>query len=139
MTDVTITRDIDVSAGKVWNVLSDFEHAPIPSFSVTVEKKGDSDAGGIGTVRMITVGKRQIREKLESIKHPSLFTHRVISGVPVKDYVGSVGINPLKSKTRISWKVQFIPNVIGTGWILKQIIKKTINRIINEIEIEYRD
>ncbi len=139
MTAVTVTKNIDVSAEKVWNVLSNFERSPIQSFSVTVEKKGDSAAGGIGTVRMITIGKRQIREKLESIKPPNLFTYRVLYGVPVKDYIGSVEINPVKSKTLISWIVQFKPNVIGTGWILKQIFKKTINRIIDEIETEHRD
>jgi hypothetical protein len=139
MTTFTVMRNMDMSAEKVWNVFSDFEHSPIPSCTVTVEKKGDPRALGVGTIRMITIGKRQIREKLESLKPPNQLTYSLLSGGPVKDYNGTIDINSIKGKTHISWKVNFKPTIIGTGWIIKQLLKSTLNRFINEIETEFRD
>ena len=119
MTTFNVTRNMDVSVEKVWNVLSDFEHSPVPTFTVTVDKKGETNANGVGTIRMITIGKRQFREKLESLKPPNLLTYSLLSGAPVRDYIGTININSVSNETLITWKVKFKPKIIGTGWIGK--------------------
>ncbi len=139
MTSFAIIRKINVSSEKVWNLLSDFEKPLVPSSTVTVERKGTSGAGDVGTIRMITLGKKQIREKLESINPPNQLTYSLLSGIPVKNYNGTVDINPINGKTCISWKVKFNPTVFGSGWIIKRLIKKGLNRLISEIEKEYKE
>ena len=54
MTTFKIIRSIDVPAKQIWNILSDFTHAPTPRFAVEVKEKGDSKSNGIGTIRIIT-------------------------------------------------------------------------------------
>ncbi len=139
MTTFAIIRTIDVSLEKAWNILSDLERPPIPSSTVTLEKKGTSGAGAVGTIRMITIGKKQIREKLESTNPPKQLSYSLLSGVPVKDHIGTVAINPVNGNTRLSWRIKFSPTIFGSGWILKHFFKKVLNRIINEIETEHKD
>lgn len=138
MTAFTIQRNMDLPAKKVWNILSDFTHAPIPEFIVEVEEEGDSESNGIGTVRMITIGKKRFRERLESINPPYFFTYRLLSGAPVKEYFGKVDIKSQESTALISWKVEFTPKMLGTGWIIARLAKNTINRILDDIEAEYK-
>ncbi len=63
MTSFTIEKIIKMDAKKAWEVLSDFEHSPIAEFPVTVEEKNGSVLNGIGTIRLITIGKGQFRER----------------------------------------------------------------------------
>ena len=138
MSGFTVTRNIDVPAERIWAVLSDFTHPPVPAFTVKVEKNGTYETKGIGTIRVITIGKRQFRERLETVTPPNL-TYSLLSGAPVKDYIGSINIKSIEGRTNIIWKVEFRPKIIGTTWIIKRLAKNTINRIISEMEAEYGD
>lgn len=138
MTTFTIIKNIDLPAKKVWDILSDFTRSPVPKFTVEVEEEGDSESNGIGTVRIITIGKKQFRERLESVNPPYYFTYRLLSGAPVKEYIGTVDVKSHEGTTLISWKVKFTPKILGTGWIIGRLAKNTINSIIDKIEAEYR-
>jgi hypothetical protein len=139
MTSFTIEKRMKMAADKAWNVFSDFEHSPIAAITVSVEEKGKSDSNGIGTIRIITIGKRQFREKLESLRPPNSLTYSLLSGAPVRDYTGTINIESIRNETLITWKVQFMPKIIGTGWIVKWFSQNTINHILTEIEAEYQD
>ncbi|MBW2606888.1 MAG: SRPBCC family protein [Deltaproteobacteria bacterium] len=139
MTAFSVKKRMKMSANKAWNVFSDFEHSPIATFTVTVEEKGESDSNGIGTIRIITIGSRQFRERLEALIPPNSLTYSLLSGAPVRNYTGNIDIKSIRNETLITWKVQFKPKIIGTGWIVKWLAKNTINHILKEIEEEYQD
>jgi hypothetical protein len=137
MTTFTIIRDTELPAKEVWNILSDFTRSPTSAFTVKVEKKGDSRSNGIGTIRILNIGKRRFRERLESVEPPNLFTYQLLSGAPVKEYFGTVDVQSRNSTALINWNVKFTPKIIGTGWIIKRLAKRTINHVIDEIISEY--
>ncbi len=139
MTSFSIEKKIKMSADKAWNIFSDFEHSPIAGITVSVEEKRESSSNGIGTIRIITIGKTQFRERLEAIEPPNSLTYSLLSGAPVRDYIGNIGISSTGNGTLITWKVQFKPKIIGLGWIVKWLAKNTINHILKEIEEEYQD
>ena len=80
----------------------------------------------------------KVRERLESVNPPNSFTYTILSGAPMKDYLGTVTILPIESKSEIQWNVKFTPKIPGTGWLGAMVSKKAINRLINEMEANNR-
>jgi hypothetical protein len=138
MTTFTITRELDLPSEKAFAISSDFTSSPGPTIKVEVEKEGDSESKGVGTIRVITVGKVRVREQLKSVNPPNSFTYTLLSGAPAKDYLGTVEITPKDEKSVIRWNVKFTPKIPGTGWVGAMIAKKTINRFIDEMEASNR-
>ena len=138
MTTFTITRELDLPSEKAFAIISDFTRSPSPNIAVKVEKKGDPESNGVGTIRTITIGKVRVRERLESVTPPNAFTYSILSGAPMKDYLGNVEIAPQEAKSIVRWNVKFTPKIPGTGWIGAIVSKKTINRLIDEMEMSNR-
>ena len=138
MTTFTITRELDLPSEKAFAIISDFTRSPSPNISVNVEKKGDPEANGAGTIRTITIGKVRVRERLESVTPPNSFTYSILSGAPMKDYLGNVEIAPQEDKSLVRWNVKFTPKIPGTGWLGAIVSKKTINRLLDEMEMGNR-
>lgn len=131
MVEFTITRPIDMPPEKAWEVFSAFTSLSIPSVSVDTEQEGDPAANGVGAIRRID-GK--IRERLESMDPPNAYTYTVLSGVPIKDHLGRVEIKPQDGKALVNWSVRFNPKLPGTGWLIKNVYQKTLNKMIDELE-----
>ena len=137
MTAFNITREVDLPSEKLFSIISDFTRSPSPTIQVQVEKEGDQ-ANGVGTIRTITIGMVKVRERLESVNPPDSFTYTILSGAPMKDYLGTVKILPKESKSEIQWDVKFTPKIPFTGWLGAMVSQKTINRLIDETEANNR-
>ncbi len=138
MTTFTINRELDLPSEKAFAIISDFTRSPSPTIQVEVEKEGDDASRGVGTIRTITIGRVRVRERLESVNPPGSLTYTILSGAPVKDYLGTIDITPQETKSVINWNVRFSPKVPGTGWLGAMIAKKSINRLIREMEASHR-
>ena len=134
MAAFTITRKLDLPSEKVWATVSDFTRAPSSAIIIEVEEKGDPDANGIGAIRNINIKGAKARERLEAVNAPNSITYRMLSGAPVKEYLGTVNIVAQDGATVINWDVKMIPIIPGIGWIVAIVIKKAINRYIDAIE-----
>ena len=139
MITIFIKRDLNVSSDKLWNLLSDFGHSLSPNINIKLETQGKPESNGIGSIRIVTIGKRQFRERLENKNPRCNLSYSLLSGAPVNNYMGNIDIEPIGTNTLIKWNVQFRPKVLGSGWIVKWFVKKTINYIISEIETEYKN
>jgi hypothetical protein len=137
MTAFIIKREVDLPSDKLFPIISDFTRSPSHTIPIEVEKEGDQ-ANGVGTIRTITIGMVKVRERLESVNPPDSFTYTILSGAPMKDHLGTVKIFPKGSKSEIQWNVKFTPKIPGTGWLGAMVSKKTINRLINEMEANNR-
>ena len=136
MITFSIKRELNVSSDKLWSLLSDFGYSLSPNINIKLETQGKPESNGIGSIRIVTIGKRQFRERLENIKPQCNISYSLLSEAPVNNYIGSIDIEPISSNTLITWNVQFKPKVLGSGWIVKWFVKSTINYIISEIETE---
>ena len=137
MTAFRITREVNLPSGKLFSITSDFTRSPSPTILIDVEKEGDQ-ANGVGTIRTITIGMVKVRERLESVNPPHSITYTILSGAPMKDYLGKIKIMPKESKSEIQWDVKFTPKIPGIGWLGAMVSKKTINRLIDETEANNR-
>ena len=135
MATFTITRKLDLPSDQVWAIVSDFTRPPSPDISIDVEEKGNPDANGIGAIRNIKIkGVPGVVERLEAVDAPNSITYRMLSGAPVKEYLGTVNVVAQDGATLINWDVKLIPKIPGIGWIFAMVIKKAINRYIDAIE-----
>lgn len=134
MATFTITRKLDLPSEKVWATVIDFNRPPSPAIKIEVEEKGDPDANGIGAIRNINIKGAKARERLESVNEPNSITYRMLSGAPVKEYLGTVNVVAQDGTTVINWDVKFLPKISGIGWLVGMVIKKAINRYIDAIE-----
>jgi len=56
----------------------------------------------------------------------------------MKDYLGNVEIDPREDKSLVRWNVKFTPKIPGTGLLGAIVSKKTINRLLDEMEMSNR-
>ena len=136
MAVVTVERTINVPLKKVWEVASNFAESPGSSIEIQLEKEGDPKLNGIGMERTITFLKQnaKLRERLETIDPPSSFTYSVLSGAPVKSYLGKAEFSPSGETTNIKWSGTFTPKIIGIGWLVGMKVSKSINDFIDDLE-----
>ncbi len=132
MKSLLVERIIHVPLEKVW-AAADFTKTQGP-YPVTVEKEGDPNLYGLGCQRMIIFDKREVHERLESIDPPNSYTYKILSGSPVKFYLGKAEFIAAGDHTRIRWSGEFVPKIPGIGWIIANSTRKYINTIINEME-----
>jgi transcription initiation factor TFIIIB Brf1 subunit/transcription initiation factor TFIIB len=127
-------REVKLPIESVWSLLGNFTKTPGPGITVDVEKQGDMEANGVGTIRKITIGKVCLREILNSADPPSNFTYRILSGAPMKDYLGKVRLEPKESSTIIHWSAVFVPKIPLTGWICSWIASDSQHCLIDAVE-----
>lgn len=137
MASYTLERTVRLPIAEVWALLADFTRSPGPGIEVEVEKEGDPNAGGIGTIRRVTIGKLQAREILDTVDPPHSFTYRMLDGAPMKDYRARVDLTEEEGATVIHWHADFKPKVPFTGGILGRMAKGTVNDFI-DAAVEHR-
>ena len=134
MASFTFERKVNLPVEKTWSLIGDFTKSPGPEIKVEVEKEGDPDKGGAGTIRTITIGKVCVKEILDTANPPNSFTYRIIAGPPMKEYLGTVNFKDDAGATMICWSAYIKPKIPFTGPILCMVAKNAVNSLINAVE-----
>ena len=134
MASFTFERKVKLPVEKVWSLIGDFTATPGPDIKVEVEKQGDPDKNGAGTIRTITIGKVRVKEILDSASPPDSFTYRILSGAPMKEYLGKLKFEESDGATLIRWQVDIKPKIPFTGPILVKVAKGAVNGLIDAVE-----
>ena len=95
-------REIDIrvqtaaSPEIVFDLLADGSTWPAwsPIESVELERPGSPTREGVGAIRRNRRGRVTGRDELIEVVPPRRFAYRSLSGVPVRDYVGEVDVEP---------------------------------------------
>lgn len=130
---VTVKREIKAPLEKVWAIAGDFTKSPDPSLPITIEKKGDGSNFGIGCERAIKSGRSTYRERLVAVEPLKSITYEMLSGAPVRYYLGKVEVSAEGDITCIHWSADFMPKFWGTGWIVKRFITKNLMKFVDEL------
>jgi hypothetical protein len=93
--------------------------------SVEVERPGTPPPDGVGSIRINRKGRTIGRDEIIELAANERFVYRSLSGVPVRDYVGEVTLEPTANGgTKIRWQSSFFPKKKGTGWLLQRGLTK---------------
>ena len=136
MRTISVERIINAPLEKVWEVAGNFGESPGPSIEITVEKEGDPNLNGVGMERTIHFLKQKakIYERLESYDLPKSFSYSVLSGAPVKSYLGQAEFSASGNATRVKWSGTFVSKIPGLGWLIGIMSLKSINNFLDELE-----
>lgn len=144
MATFTVVRQIAAPPETVFDVLTDHRGLAkiTPARSSELEREGEPAPNGIGAIRTITAVGPPIREEVVEYERPGRFVYKLLSGLPVRDHVGTVTLEPSEGGTRMAWALDTTPTVpIGGGAVvavIKQVIKQTSSAVAKEAEKQAR-
>lgn len=121
---ITISADADSTApiDVVWAALVDTRSWPTwaPQDEAWLDREGSPDPEGVGAVRRFRTGRWLVREEVVAFDPPHDFSYRLLSGLPLRDYVATVRLDERAGGTRITWRATFRPTYPGTGPLLRR-------------------
>lgn len=140
MASFTLARHIAAPPQTVFDVLTDHRgYAAItPIRKSELEREGEPAPNGVGAIRVLRSVGPPLREEVLAYESPSRFSYKLISGLPVRDHVGTVELSPEGEGTRMVYAVRSLPTVPLVGGVaiaaVKQGVKTLIRGISNESE-----
>jgi hypothetical protein len=119
-----------------WSVLAEQSEmaAWTPARTVTIQHQGDPRPAGVGTIRVLSLTPLTIREQITGVDAPSRLTYRLLSGIPVHDYVGETILTGGDTATDILWTVTMTPRWPGTTLAVRWVVRALANGLAREAE-----
>jgi uncharacterized protein YndB with AHSA1/START domain len=81
--------------------------------TVALESEGDPPPDGVGGIRVLTRGPLRMREQITEVEAPSRLAYRLLSGLPVRQYVGQTTLTTEDKGTDIRWTIDFTSPIPG--------------------------
>ncbi len=93
-------------------------------------RDGAPDPEGLGAQRSFHAGRVNSIEDVVEFEAPHRFAYALVSGLPLKDYVGRISLTPMPDGgTRIDWRSSFNPKVPGSGLIWQWGIRRLLRQM----------
>ena len=104
----------------VFDVLTDHRrYAEItPLRKAELEREGEPAPNGVGAIRVLSVVLGPpMREEVIAYERPRRFSYKLLSGLPVRDHVGTVELTADGGGTEVVYAVQTTPTLplVGAG------------------------
>jgi uncharacterized protein YndB with AHSA1/START domain len=131
----TYVRETKASPEVVFDVLTDHRGYPdiTPVRRAELEREGEPAPNGVGAIRVMRSVGPPLREEVLSYERPSRFSYCVLSGLPVRDHVGTVELTPQGDGTKITYAVRLMPTVPVGGFAVVGAIKLAIKQLLSGV------
>lgn len=138
MASFTLVREVDAPPETVFDVLTDHRrYSELTRLrKAELEREGEPAPNGVGSIRLLTAVGPPMREETIVYERPSRFSYKVLSGLPVRDHVGTASLEPNGSGTRITYAVRTTPTVPVAGGLVIGAIKQGIKQLLNGVSAE---
>ncbi len=90
------------------------------------EREGDPAPGGVGAIRKLGRWPAFAREQILEYEPPRHLAYTIVSRVPLRGYHADVDLEATASGTTIRWTGAFEPVVPGTGALLAEFFRRTV-------------
>lgn len=90
---------------------------------------GADERFGVGSRRIFRTAGMSICEEIMVADRPHHLAYRLISGLPLKEYMGRVDFTVEGERVRIDWYSTFIPPK-GFGWFWRRFMKWILSDIL---------
>ena len=139
MASFTFTRKIDAPPETVFEVLTDHRRYTelTPLRKAELEREGEPAPNGIGAIRRLTAVGPPMREEVIAYEAPRRFSYTVLSGLPVRDHVGTVELAAADGGgTEMVYAVRSHPTLPVVGSLVVAAIKRAIKGLIDGVAAE---
>jgi len=101
-----------------------------------LEREGEPEPNGLGAIRVLTVAGPPMREEVIAYEPPYRFAYKILSGLPVRDHVGTVEMQPADGGTEITYAVKTTPTLPLGGPVFMLFLRKAIRDLIGGVSKE---
>lgn len=138
MASFTFIREVAAPPEVVFDVLTDHRgYADItPMRKSELEREGEPAPNGVGAIRALRSVGPPLREEVVSYERPNRFSYKVISGIPVRDHLGTVLLTPEGSGTKVTYAVKTTPTLPLVGGAIVAVTKFAIKQLLSGITTE---
>lgn len=135
MASFTFTREIAAPAETVFEVLTDHRRYSelTPLRRSELEREGEPAPNGVGAIRKLSAVGPALREEVIAYRQPSRFSYTLLSGLPVRNHVGTVELKADGEGTTMVYAVRTQPTVPLAGPILVAVIKQAVKGLVDGI------
>jgi uncharacterized protein YndB with AHSA1/START domain len=134
----TLFREVKAAPEVVFDVLTDHRrYAEITRLrKSTLEREGDPAPDGVGAIRVLAAVGPPIREEVVVYERPSRFSYKVLSGLPLRDHLGTVSLEPSDGGTKVTYALKAIPTVPFAGQLVMFGLKRAVTELLNGVVSE---
>ncbi len=138
MASFTFVREVAAPAEVVFDVLVDHRgYSKITMLrKAELEREGDPAPNGSGAIRVLSAVGPALREEVLTYEPPTRFSYRLLSGLPVRDHVGTVELTPEVGRTRMTYAVRLIPTVPLGGAVVIGVVRTGVKQLVAGIAKE---
>jgi len=132
MASFRYVRQVAAPPEIVFDVLTDHRRYTeiTPLRKAELEREGEPSPNGLGAIRVLTVAGPPMREEVIAYERPHRFSYKILSGLPVRDHVGTVELKAAGDGTELVYAVKTTPTIPFSGPVFMAILKKAIRDLI---------
>ena len=138
MASFTIEREIAAPPETVFDVVVDHRRYAefTPLRKAELEREGDSAPNGAGAIRKLSALGPPLREEVLTYEPPTRFSYKLLSGLPVRDHVGTVELTSVGAGTRMTYAVRTMPTVPVVGAAVVAAVKLGVKQLVDGVAAE---
>lgn len=138
MASFTLVREVKAPPEVVFDVLTDHRrYAEMTLLRKSVlEREGEPAPNGVGSIRVLSAVGPPLREETIVYERPSRFSYTVLSGLPVRDHVGTVSLEPSDGGTRVTYAVRTSSTLPVGGGVVVALVKQGVTQLLNGVSTE---
>lgn len=133
MASFRYVRQVAAPPEVVFDVLTDHRRYTeiTPLRRAELEREGEPAPNGLGAIRVLSaLPGPPMREEIIGYERPSRFSYKILSGLPVRDHVGTVELSPANGGTELVYAVKTTPTIPLSGPVFMAILKKAIRDLM---------
>ena len=132
MASFRYVRQVAAPPEVVFDVLTDHRryNEITPVRKAELEREGEPSPNGVGAIRVLTVAGPPMREEVIAYERPQRFSYKILSGLPVRDHVGTVELKAVGGGTEMAYAVKTTPTIPLAGPVFMVILKKAIRDLM---------
>lgn len=138
MASFTIVREVAAPPETIFEVLVDHRaySSITPLRRSELEREGEPAPNGAGAIRVLRALGPPLREEVLTYEEPSRFSYKLLSGLPVRDHVGTVELTAHEGGTRMTYAVRTMPTVPLVGAAVVGVVKLGVKQLIDGVSAE---
>jgi uncharacterized protein YndB with AHSA1/START domain len=135
MASFTFKREIAAPPETVFAVLTDHRKYSelTPLRKSELEREGEPAPNGLGAIRKLTAVGPPLREEVIAFEPDERFSYKLLSGLPVRDHVGTVELTADGSGTKMVYAVRTHPTVPVVGAVIVAVVKQAVKGLVDGI------
>lgn len=139
MASFTYERQVAAPPEIVFDVLTDHRRYTeiTPLRRAELEREGEPAPNGVGAIRVLAAAPGPpMREEVLAYEPPYRFSYTILSGLPVRNHIGTVELSPNDGGTEVVYAIHTTPTLPVGGFAVVAVLKQGIKTLLGGVAKE---